>query len=145
MNSVQAKFFVLVFSILLLSACGKEEPVQFSAQSVEVFAYDLVGSWEINASAIIKGVKQDKVGELYEYSFSYSVDLVQPDKTKLESFFNDKHTGTSNEIQTDIPIDIQFELDSTYQTGAYKLIINIKDTKSGNQTTVEKDFELSGE
>lgn len=142
MNSAQTKILFISFSIMLLFGCGKDEPVRFSAQSVEVFAYDLVDAWEINASAIVKGVQQDKVENIFQYNLNYSADLITPDDTKIEKIFNDNLEGTSNEILADVPIDIQFELGSTFKTGTYKLVISITDKKNGNSTSVEKEFEL---
>lgn len=147
MNSVRKIFLsMIMFCILAFhSGCGKEEPVELSAQSMEVFAYDITDAWEINASAIIKGVKHDEESGKFKYSLSFSADLVKPDSTKIENISAENLNGVSDEILLDIPIEVQFELSSLFPSGAYKLILNVKDNGSGKQTVIEKEFELSGE
>lgn len=147
MNSVRKIFLSMIVLCASLSyfGCGKEEPVELSAQSMEVFAYDITDAWEINASAIIKGVKHVEESGRFKYSLSFSADLVKPDSAKIENISSENLNGTSDEILLDIPIEVQFELSSLFPSGTYKLILNVKDNGNGKQTVIEKEFELSGE
>lgn len=147
MNSVRKIFLSMIVFCASMSyfGCGKEEPVELSAQNMEVFAYDLTDAWEINASAIIKGVKHVEESGQFKYSLSFSADLVKPDSTKIENISTENLNGTSDEILLDIPIEVQFELSSAFPAGGYKLVLNVKDNGSGKNVIIEKEFELSGE
>ena len=49
------KFILLTLTVLLFTACSKKEE-KFEAFSTEAFAYDLDGSWEVNATVRIKWI-----------------------------------------------------------------------------------------
>ncbi|MCX8104671.1 MAG: hypothetical protein N3D80_02215 [Ignavibacterium album] len=138
------KLFITVLTLLLITSCGKKEE-KFEAFSTEAFAYDLGGSWEVNATVRIKGFNQivDKETGNYAATISLVVDLVKPDSTVEKAKFSYVHSETSKEKISDVGLEAQFELDSTYQEGNYKIIFHIKDANSDNQTSIETDLELS--
>ncbi|MBK6913476.1 MAG: hypothetical protein IPH11_07365 [Ignavibacteriales bacterium] len=58
------KNIIIVFTTaVLFISCGKEE-TKFEAFSAEAFAYDLGGSWEVNASTRVKGMAQKKTANI---------------------------------------------------------------------------------
>jgi hypothetical protein len=135
--------FLFLLIIILIISCSKKEE-KFEAFSTEAFAYDLGGSWEVNATVRIKGFTQieDKESGNYAATISLIVDLIKPDSTKEPAKFSYVHTETSKEKISDVGLEAQFELDSTYQEGIYKLIFHIKDANSENQTSIETELEL---
>ncbi len=138
------KYLILIFlAVTLFISCSKKEN-KFEAFSTEAFAYDLGGSWEVNATVRIKGFTQieDKETGNYAATISLIVDLVKPDSSVEKGKFSYVHTETSKEKISDVGLEAQFELDSTYQEGDYKIIFHIKDANSDNQTSIETDLEL---
>lgn len=138
---MKKKIFVII-SLLLITACGKKE-VPFEVFSEEAFAFDLGDSWEVNAQVRVKGFTQLEKDGVYNASIKFSVDLIKPDGDKIESVFEDEKYETKNEVIMDLPLEAQFELDSTYQTGNYTLIYNIKDNNSDSKISKEIKLELS--
>jgi hypothetical protein len=69
--------------------------------------------------------------------------LVKPDNSVVKSVFKDVKTETGSEPIADVALEAQFNLDSTYADGNYKLIFNIKDNNSESATVSEVNFDLS--
>lgn len=138
------KLFSLILTLLLITSCGKKEE-RFEAFSTEAFAYDLGGSWEVNATVRIKGFNQiiDKETGNYAATISLIVDLVKPDSSVEAGKFSYVHTETSKEKISDVGLEAQFVLDSTYQEGIYKIVFHIKDANSDNQTSIETNLDLN--
>ncbi len=136
-------FFIIIFTLILIS-CGKKEE-KFEAFNAEAFAYDLDNYWEVNITTRVKGVseiKDEKTNE-YLYELSFTIDLVHPDSTIEKNKFSFSHSQKSNEKLKDVGLEAQFELDSTYKEGNYKIIFNISDAHSKNSTSFEKELVLS--
>ncbi|MBI5661827.1 MAG: hypothetical protein HZC46_06750 [Ignavibacterium album] len=138
------KLISLILTLLLITSCGKKED-KFEAFSTEAFAYDLGGSWEVNATVRIKGFNQiiDKETGNYAATISLIVDLVKPDSSVEAGKFSYVHTETSKEKISDVGLEAQFVLDSTYQEGIYKIVFHIKDANSDQHTSIETDLELN--
>lgn len=133
--------FFLTF--LLITSCSKKD-VKFEAFSSEAFAYDIGdGIAEVNASVRVKGFTQTKKNGSYEASINFSVDLVRPDNSVVKSIFKDVKKESKSEPIADVALEAQFNLDSTYVDGNYKLIFNITDNNSQSTTTSEVKFDLS--
>jgi hypothetical protein len=144
MKSTMKNIVLFALTVLLFTYCSKKEE-KFEAFSTEAFAYDLGGKWEVNATVRIKGFNQivDKETGNYAATISLIVDLVKPDSSVEAGKFSYVHTETSKEKISDIGLEAQFDLDSTYQEGLYKLIFHIKDANSDNKTSTETELELS--
>ncbi|WP_290663527.1 hypothetical protein [Ignavibacterium sp.] len=138
------KLISLILTLLLITSCGKKED-KFEAFSTEAFAYDLGGSWEVNATVRIKGFNQiiDKETGNYAATISLIVDLVKPDSSVEAGKFSYVHTETSKEKISDVGLEAQFVLDSTYPEGVYKIVFHIKDANSDQHTSIETDLELN--
>jgi len=136
------KYFVVLISItFLLNGCNKEE-VKFEAFSPESFAFDIGDRWEVNALVNVKGFVQKETDGTFSASVQYSVDMITPnDKTIVNIFGDSKETKQEEEIM-DIPLEVQFELDSTYPMGKYKLLVNIRDNFSEKTTEAFVEFDL---
>lgn len=134
-------FLVLVALIFLISCSKKAAP--FETFSEEAFAYDLGNSWEVNSQVRIKGFTQLEKDGIYTASIKFTVDLIKPDGEKVTGVFEDEKSETKNEVIMDLPLEAQFELDSTYLAGNYTLIFNVQDNNSDNRASKEIKFDLS--
>ena len=134
---------LLFFILVLVNSCGKEE-IKLEVFNPEAFAYDLGGAWEVNAMINVKGFEQrEGSGDTFEASISYYADIKSPDGKTVEKVFSDKIKVSAQEEIIDIPLEVQFELDSTYSVGNYKIIFNITDIYSQNSITGFAEFNLT--
>lgn len=140
------KIYFIFFSIIILFffACSKEE-VKLEAFSAEAFAYDLGESWEVDATINVKGFEQQEnaQADTYTASLIYSVDLLTPEGKIIEKIFSDMINKTQDEKITDLQLEAQFELDSTYPLGKYKLLFHITDGFTNNKVDSSVEFDLT--
>lgn len=137
---------IFIFSFLFITGCGKKEETKLQAVNPEAAAFDMGdGTWEVNASVIVKGFQQDEVDGFFNSELSYSVDLQRPDGSSVKNKFSDVMTNKEKEKLSDQQLNIQFELDSTFIKGKYKVVINVKDNYSAQTVTAEKEFDLGEE
>lgn len=134
--------YMLFTLLLIILSCGKEES-NFEAFNPEVFAYDLGEDWEVNAMVNVKGFEQrESSTNLYEASISYSADIITPGGETIKNLYSDEANISLYEEIMDIELDVQFDLDSTYPMGKYRIIINIVDNYSGNSVKSSAEFDL---
>jgi hypothetical protein len=76
-------------------------------------------------------------------SLILSANIKKPDGNFVEGVFADTLNVTHHEEILDIPLDVQFELDSTYSLGKYQIIIHISDEFSNKNITTNVEFELT--
>ena len=137
------KIFFILGIVLIIVSCSKKD-VKFETFSPEAFAYDVGdGISEVNAIVRIKGFTQNEKDGNYTSSISFDVDLIKPDGSTVKSIFKDVHKESESEAINDVGLEAQFNLDSTYAKGDYKIIFNIKDDLSDNATIAEVGFNLS--
>jgi len=135
-------FIALIFIAFLINGCSKEE-VKLEGFSPEAFAFDIGDTWEVNALVNVKGFNEKKIEDLFHASITYSVDLILPDNKKIENVFNDTEEVTKGEEIIDVQLEVQFELDSTYTEGKYRLLFNIQDDFSEQTTEAFVEFDLN--
>ncbi len=135
----------LIFSsfclFLLIGSCAKEEK-KLEVFNAEAFAYDLGDSWEVNASTRVKGFKQTEKDNKFKATLSYDIDLVKPAGDTVKSMISRTEDKVNDEEAMDVPVEIQFDLDSTYKDGDYKVIFNIKDAETGQNASASAPFSL---
>jgi len=137
-------FLIMVLvAPILLTSCGKKEEVKLQAFSPEAFAYSLPEGWEVTATVRIKGFKQNKENETFIAKLSYSIDLVNPKGETIKGLAKDTLDEENMEEFSDIPVEAQFNLDTKYETGKYKVIFNLKDELANQSTQITKEFELT--
>jgi len=134
---------IIIISALLLIviSCTKEEK-KFEAFSAEAFAYDIGDSWEVNAAVRIKGFSQSENSGTHSASVKYNVNLIYPDGKKVESVYSDKKNESKREEIMDIPLEAQFNLDSSLVDGNYTLVFDVEDINSKSTATARVTFEL---
>ena len=135
-------FIALTFIAFLICGCSKEE-VKFEAFSPESFAFDIGARWEVNALVNVKGFVQKEADDTFSASVKYSVNMITPDGKVITNVFEDSKEVKEGEMIADIPLEVQFELDSTYTIGKYKLLFNIRDNFSEKKTEVSVEFDLT--
>jgi len=135
-------FITLIFIAFLICGCSKEE-AKLEAFSPESFAFDIGARWEVNALVNVKGFVQKEADDTFSASVKYSVNMITPDGKVITNVFEDAKVVNEEEEITDIPLEVQFELDSTYTIGKYKLLFNIRDNFSEESTEVTIEFELT--
>lgn len=132
-----------LFILVLVNSCGSEE-TKLEAFNPEAFAYDLGNTWEVNAMINVRGFKQrESNGDIFEASISYSADIKTPDGKTVENVFTDKINVSDKEEIIDIPLEVQFEMDSTSPRGKYTITFNITDMYSQRSITGSTEFDLS--
>jgi len=134
---------ISTLSLLLLTACDKEE-TKLEAFNPVAFAYDLGNTWELIATINVKGFEQrEGSGNTFEASISYSADIKNPEGKTVENLYSDKIHISAQEKIIVIPLEVQFELDSTYSFGKYTIIFNITDVYSQTNITGSAEFDLT--
>jgi hypothetical protein len=121
--------FLFLLAITIIG-CTKDAP-KLEAFNPEAFAFDIGDSWEEN--------------EIFKASLAFSVDLITPEGDTIPGLITRVEDLTNNEKVIDTSLEAQFELDSTYSSGKYKIIFNVKDVNSEGTASISTGFELSEE
>jgi hypothetical protein len=136
------KLILVLVSLLLIISCSKKE-VKFEAFSAEAVAFDIGdGTAEVNATVRVKGFVQTEKDNNYKASVAYEVDLLMPDSSVRKSVFKFVQSAEKKEPISDVALDAQFSLDSSYKAGTYTLVFNIADKNSNNKTEAKVNFDL---
>ena len=141
------KQLIFLFLVMIIFySCGKEEPSKLSAYKTEVYTLDIGGSWEVHALTRVKGFNQKEEGDnKFIATIAYDLDLLTPKGDTLKSFISKVEDKDEIEKMTDAGLEAQFELDSTYGMGEYKVIFMIKDVLSGNSASASASFKIENE
>ena len=86
---------------------------------------------------------QTEKDKIYKAEIAYEVDLFKPDSTVEKSIFSFVQKDEESEPITDIALDAQFTLDSTYKAGTYTLIYKIADKNSDKTLEAKVNFDLT--
>ncbi len=122
---------ILFLTTLIFYSCSKEKPVKIETFSPEAFAYDIGDGWEVDATTRVKGFAQNEKENKYTATLAFDVDLITPKGDTIKSLISRVEDKTDKEKMTDVPLEVQFDLDSTYALGDYKVIFKVKDVLSG--------------
>ena len=138
------KFLIVLFLSFIVLSCGKKEEVRLDAFSPEAFAYDIGDSWEVNSTVRVKGFKLTKEtnSDLYKASISYTADLITPSDSTIKKVYEDTIHKSDSEKIVDIALETQFDLDSSYNAGNYKIMYHINDNNSGDTLLALVRFKL---
>ncbi|MGE5682703.1 MAG: hypothetical protein ACM34K_17685 [Bacillota bacterium] len=134
---------LLILIITGLSACKKKPDTKFEAFSPEAFAYSLDNGWEVDATVMVRGYEMKEEKSQNNISLAYTVDLITPDQQTKKGMFADTLDESSSEPYSDLKLESQIELDSTYVPGKYKVVFNIKDLLSGDELNTAREFEIT--
>jgi len=142
MKYLLSLFFIGLF---LFTSCGKNEESKLEAYNAEAFAYDLGESWEVNSTTRVKGFFQKEENGTFTALLSYDIDLVTATGDTIKSLISRTEDKMKNEKMTDVDLETQFELDSTYIEGNYKVIFNVKDINTQQTAKSSAEFVLEEE
>ena len=139
------KVILVLVALLIVISCSKKD-VKFEAFSAEAFAFDIGdGTAEVNATVRIKGFTQTEKDDIYKAAVAYDVDLIKPDSSVSKSVFKFVQNDEGQEPISDIALEAQFSLDSSYTEGTYTLVFNITDKNSESKTEAKVNFDLQWE
>ena len=137
------KTIILIILLINLFACKNKPEPNLELYNQEAFAFDIGESWEVNASVYAKGFGQIEKNDQWQLKLSYNVDLVAPNSDSLVSIFENVIEESSSEEFTDIQLEAQIEIDSSFSAGEYKLIFNVKDELAINNKSTYINFMLT--
>jgi hypothetical protein len=142
---VMKQYLISLVLLFIIVSCGEKESANLKAFNPEAFAYDLGDQWEVNASTRVKGFAQKENQKKYSAKLSVEIDLVTPQNDTIYSLISRTDEVIKEEKIMDVPLEAQFELDSSYSTGTYTIIFHIKDALSGKETVSSAEFQLEEE
>jgi len=136
----------IILFLFLFSACSKKKEEKLNAYNSTAFAYDLGGgSWEVDATTRVKGFAQKEENNMYTASLAFEINLITPKNDTIKSLISKVVDKSEKEKMSDTDLEAQFDLDSTYSAGTYKLIWKVKDVHSNDTSSTSADFKLSNE
>lgn len=136
------KIILILIASLIVISCSKKE-VPFEAFSAEAFVFDIGdGVAEVNSTVRVKGFVQTETDNNYKAAVAYEIDLLKPDSTIRKSIFKFVQKDENTEPISDLALESQFNLDSTYKSGVYTLIYKITDKNSENTLEIKVNFDL---
>lgn len=141
------KYFLsaLFIPLILFAGCEKGEETKLEAYNAEAFAYDLGESWEVNSTTRVKGFFQKEENGTFTALLSYDIDLVTAAGDTIKSLISRTEDKMKNEKMSDVDLETQFDLDSTYTEGNYKVIFNVTDMNTQQTAKSSAEFVLEEE
>jgi hypothetical protein len=136
------KLIWLIAFVIVFTSCSKEEE-KFELFSAEAYAFSIGDEWELNASCRAKGFVQQEKDDSYSAKLSFIANLQTPDGMLVEGISEGIIDKSNNEKMIDLEIEVQVQLDKSYQPGKYKIIINVTDDLSQKTLSIGKEFELT--
>ena len=136
------KILLLIVITLYLSGCSKKEE-KFELFSAESFAYSMEDGWELNVTVRSKGFEQKENDNKFSARLSYYTNLQTPEGKLVNKVSFGIIDKTENEKISEIPIESQIKLDSTYKIGNYKIIFYVTDELTRRRAVSWSYFELS--
>ena len=136
------RFLLFIIIGFILLSCNKEiEKLELFSE--EAFAFRLDESWELNSSIRLKGFVQNEVEDLYKINISYYADLIQENGDSIARVDEGEIMLENEEELSDVEIEVQIELDSTFSAGKYKLRFYVTDENSLREISKSVSFELT--
>lgn len=122
-------FKVVLLIIILFSvwACSSKPEPKLELFSPEAFAFEVDNSWEITATVNAKGFSQNIDENNPNINLFYKVDLITPANDTIKSIFDKNILLNEKQEISDLQLEAQIELDSTFSTGEYNLVFNVSD------------------
>ncbi len=141
------KYLLVTFIlfVILFNACSKKEEVKLTVYNATAFAYDLGNSWEVDATTRVKGFMQKEDKGMFSASLAYEINLITPKKDTIKSLISKVVDKSEKEKMSDTNLEAQFDLDSTYSDGTYKLIWKVKDVFTSDTASSSSNFKLESE
>lgn len=139
---MKVKIYLLFITTIIFISCSSKHEPNLQLFSPTAFAYDVENYWEVNAEVYAKGFDYREKGDTIISKLIYSVDLVAPKGDTLKSIFDDSMEEYSNEVISEMSLEAQLEIDTSYAKGEYEFIFNVKDDISEQQKSIKAKFKL---
>jgi len=133
----------LIILLTFVYACKKEETQKLEASVNQAYAFDIGTSWEVNVSTKVKGFMEEENNGKFKMSLSYTIDVEKPGGQTVKGVISKTEDKIDKEKLPDFILDSQFNLDTTYVPGKYKVTINIRDVITGKTATAAGSFDLT--
>ncbi|MBK8944818.1 MAG: hypothetical protein IPM32_06030 [Ignavibacteriae bacterium] len=134
-----------IFSIIILLsvwACSSKPEPKLELFSPEAFAFEVDNSWEVNATVNAKGFAQNIEENKSNINLFYKVDLVTTENDTIKSIFDKNILLNEKKEISDLQLEAQIELDSTFAVGNYNLVFIVSDEISKQTKTINIPFNL---
>ncbi len=141
-NFMKTKTLISAFLLFSILSCKNKPEPKLELFNPQAFAFDIGDSWEVNASVNAKGFLQNTNNNQFNIKLSYLVDMITPTQDTLKKIFTNTLANNQKNEFIDVPLEAQIELDSTFETGTYKLLFNITDEYSKQKKSIEVEFNL---
>jgi len=92
-----------------------------------------------------EGIFSKEGNKTFTALLSYDIDLVTPAGDTLKSLISRTEDKMKNEKMSDVDLETQFDLDSTYAEGNYRVIFNVKDMNTQQTAISSAEFVLENE
>jgi len=135
-------FILLAITLVLLTACSNKKKSDLEVYHVEASTYNLGSSYEVEATARVKGFVQKEKNNLYNASLFYEIDVVTPEGDTVKSLITKFMDESRKEKFSDVDLSVQFDLNSTYSKGNYQLIFRVHDANSGQFAGTVTKFQI---
>jgi hypothetical protein len=133
----------LIVLLTFVYACKKEETQKLEASVNQAYAFDIGSAWEVNVSTKVKGFMEEENNGKFKMSLSYTIDVEKLGGQTVKGVISKTEDKIDKEKLPDFILDSQFNLDTTYVPGKYKVIINIRDVITGKSATATGSFDLT--
>lgn len=133
---------LLILSLIIFVSCSKKTENKLVLSNHDAYAFPVDNGWEVTTSVMVKGFHQDTKNGKNFSQLGYTVDLVKADGDTVKSVAADDIEEENVEEFTDMEIEAQVVLDSTYTSGKCKIILNIEDKLSNNKISSAEELEL---
>jgi len=133
----------LIVLLTFVYACKKEETQKLEASVNQAYAFDIGSAWEVNVSTKVKGFMEEENNGKFKMSLSYTIDVEKPGGQTVKGVISKTEDKIDKEKLPDFILDSQFNLDTTYVPGKYKVTINIRDVITGKTATAAGSFDLT--
>lgn len=142
------KKLILFFSLICLFflGCDNKPRQKFEAFNAQAFAFDIGDGYEVNASTRVKGFKQEEnEKENFSSYLEYYVDIVTPAGDTMKGVYTNKFQRDDQEAVLDVPLEAQFELDTSFTAGEYMVLFKIIDKKADETAVSSANFKIEKE
>jgi hypothetical protein len=97
----------------------------------------------MNGTVRAKGFEQNENNKKFSAKLTYTIDLITADGKLVKGIDSGRVDKTADEKISEIEINTQLKLDSSYKTGTNKVVYNVTDELSKQSATLWSFFELS--
>ncbi len=138
------KYLALIVLAISLWSCSSKPEANLELFSPQAFAFDIGDAWEVNASVGARGLANIDSENMSGIKLYYNVDLITPEADTIESIFDNTLEEEDAEV-TELTLDAQIELDSSFSSGKYILLFKVTDENTQQNKIIKIPFKIEKE